>query len=46
MLARKLRAGPAGYSGHDGLKAFFARGGRLLLSHGWNDGVIPANNTV
>src|SRR5690606_41402066 len=23
---------------HDGLDAFFARGGKLLLSHGWNDG--------
>lgn len=31
---------------HDGLDAFFARGGKLLLSHGWNDGLIPANNTL
>jgi hypothetical protein len=30
----------------DGLKAFFARGGKLLLSHGWNDGLIPATNTL
>jgi len=30
----------------DGLKAFFARGGKLLLSHGWTDGLIPATNTV
>jgi len=30
----------------DGLDKFFARGGRLLLSHGWNDGLIPATNTV
>ena len=30
----------------DGLKAFFARGGKLLLSHGWSDGLIPAPNTV
>jgi len=30
----------------DGLNAFFARGGKLLLSHGWNDGLIPASNTV
>lgn len=29
-----------------GLRAFFARGGRLLLSHGWNDGLIPAGNTL
>src|SRR5690606_867840 len=31
---------------HDGLDAFFARGGKLLLSHGWNDGLIPAANTL
>jgi feruloyl esterase len=31
---------------HDGLSAFFARGGKLLLSHGWNDGLIPATNTL
>jgi feruloyl esterase len=30
----------------DGLAAFFARGGKLLLSHGWTDGLIPANNVV
>jgi feruloyl esterase len=30
----------------DGLGAFFARGGKLLLSHGWNDGLIPAGNTL
>ena len=30
----------------DGLDAFFARGGKLLLSHGWNDGLIPATNTI
>jgi len=29
-----------------GLDKFFARGGKLLLSHGWTDGLIPANNTV
>jgi hypothetical protein len=29
-----------------GLDAFFARGGKLLLSHGWNDGLIPATNTL
>jgi hypothetical protein len=28
------------------LGPFFARGGKLLLSHGWTDGLIPANNTV
>jgi hypothetical protein len=30
----------------NGLSAFFARGGKLLLSHGWNDGLIPATNTL
>jgi hypothetical protein len=29
-----------------GLKAFFAHGGKLMLSHGWTDGLIPAFNTV
>ncbi|MEO5706898.1 MAG: tannase/feruloyl esterase family alpha/beta hydrolase [Alteraurantiacibacter sp.] len=31
---------------HDGMAPFFARGGKLLLSHGWGDGLIPANNTI
>jgi hypothetical protein len=31
---------------YDGLGAFFARGGKLLLSHGWADGLIPATNTL
>ena len=30
----------------DGLDAFFERGGKLVLSHGWQDGLIPANNTI
>ncbi len=30
----------------DGMDPFFARGGKLLLSHGWNDGLIPAGNTL
>ncbi len=29
-----------------GLDAFFARGGKLLLSHGWADGLIPSLSTV
>lgn len=29
-----------------GLAAYFARGGKLLLSHGWSDGLIPATNTL
>jgi feruloyl esterase len=31
---------------YTGLGPFFARGGKLLLSHGWNDGLIPAGNTL
>lgn len=30
----------------DGLSRFFQGGGKLLLSHGWADGLIPAPNTV
>ena len=30
----------------DGLDAYFDRGGKLLLSHGWSDGLIPASNTL
>lgn len=30
----------------NGLDAFFASGGKLLLSHGWTDGLIPAMSTV
>ena len=30
----------------DGLGKFFADGGKLLLSHGWSDGLIPSLNTV
>src|SRR5690606_35627567 len=29
-----------------GLAAYFARGGKLLLSHGWTDGLSPATNTL
>ena len=28
------------------LSAFFARGGKLLLWHGWTDALIPAQNTI
>ncbi len=31
---------------YDGLGQFFARGGKLLMSHGWTDGLIPANNSL
>ena len=30
----------------DGFSKFFKKGGKLLLSHGWADGLIPAPNTV
>lgn len=30
----------------DGLAKFIENGGKLLLSHGWADGLIPAGNTV
>ena len=29
-----------------GLSEFFARGGILLMSHGWSDGLIPATNAL
>jgi feruloyl esterase len=28
------------------MKAFFARGGKLLLYHGWSDPLVPAVNTI
>ena len=28
------------------LKAFNARGGKLILYHGWNDAALPAANTI
>ena len=30
----------------DGMDKFFKNGGKLLLSHGWSDGLIPAGNTA
>ncbi|MBO9576965.1 MAG: tannase/feruloyl esterase family alpha/beta hydrolase [Sphingobium sp.] len=45
QIARAYGAEMLNVSAGD-LKAFFARGGKLLLSHGWTDGLIPANNTV
>lgn len=45
QAARDYGAGMLNVAPGD-LKAFFARGGKLLLSHGWTDGLIPATNTV
>jgi hypothetical protein len=45
QLARAYGAGMLNITAED-LKPFFARGGKLLLSHGWTDGLIPASNTV
>lgn len=44
-LARSYGAEILNVSAKD-LQAFFKKGGKLLLSHGWTDGLIPANNTV
>ncbi len=30
----------------NGLAKFFAGGGKLLLTHGWADGLIPSRNTI
>jgi len=30
----------------DGFSTFFKGGGKLLLSHGWADGLIPATNSI
>jgi feruloyl esterase len=30
----------------NGLDTFFKKGGRLLLSHGWADGLIPSQGTI
>lgn len=50
-LARDLRlvlekVGYAVNATDPDLRAFKARGGKLLLYHGWNDGLISAGNTV
>lgn len=50
-FAREVQAA-RNHAGHildvpaDGLRAFFNRGGKLLLSDGWSDGFVTANNTV
>jgi feruloyl esterase len=43
--ARQLDAGSMDATDPD-LSAFFARGGKLILYHGWTDGLIPARNTI
>jgi feruloyl esterase len=46
-LARALeKVGYATNAIDPDLRAFKARGGKLLLYHGWNDGLISAGNTV
>lgn len=46
-LAASYRAGSAILDvPSDGLAAYLAGGGKLLLSHGWSDGLIPAPNTI
>jgi hypothetical protein len=46
-VARAMQAGSAQLDvPPSGLDSFFARGGKLLLSHGWADGLIPAQSTV
>ncbi len=46
-LAASLKAGSSVVDvPSNGFAKFFAGGGKLLLSHGWSDGLIPAANTV
>ena len=46
-LARALADDPAELmTTKTDLRAFFARGGKLLLWHGWTDAMIPARSTV
>ncbi len=46
-VARALQVGSAALDVPSaGLDSFFARGGKLLLSHGWADGLIPSMSTV
>jgi len=44
-LARKVEGGEIDATDPD-LGAFTARGGKLLLWHGWSDGLIPARSTI
>lgn len=46
LAAAKAHSGNLIDAPSDGLGPFFARGGKLLLSHGWNDGLIPATNVL
>jgi len=46
-VARALKVGSAALDvAPSGLDGFFAGGGKLLLSHGWADGLIPSMSTV
>ena len=40
------RVGPILNATNPDLRPFFARGGRLLMYHGWNDAALSANNTI
>ncbi|MDK2762297.1 MAG: tannase/feruloyl esterase family alpha/beta hydrolase [Sphingopyxis sp.] len=44
-LAKTRVGGDLDAEGTD-LRAFYRRGGKLILYHGWNDAGIPAQNTV
>jgi hypothetical protein len=46
-VTRALKVGSAALDvPPTGLDGFFAGGGKLLLSHGWADGLIPSMSTV
>lgn len=40
------RVGPVLNATDTNLRPFLARGGRLLMYHGWNDAALPAGNTL
>ena len=44
--AREIAGHRRGHDDDPNLTDFFARGGKLLLWHGWTDGLIPAQNTI
>lgn len=44
--AVRLQPGPAIDAVDPDLRPFFARGGKLLIYHGWDDAAIPAGNSL